>query len=137
MTKTKQAADHSANNLPPSVERTNQTSVPSAQSYHVAHVLGTGKKNRITSEELCSCLDINRRTLQKLVNEDRRAGAWIISFSDEIGGYCLAESQEEYESFCQWLIKKQLGSVKFFRKQIKDYDVSQQSSILELIEEVS
>ena len=92
MTKTKQAADHSANNLPPSVERTNQKNVPSAQSYHVAQILGTGKKNRITSAELCS--------------------------------------------FCHGQIKKQLDSVTFFRKQIKDYDVSQQASIQRLIGEV-
>lgn len=136
MTKTKQAADHSANNLPPSVERTNQKNVPSAQSYHVAHILGTGKKNRITTAELCSFFDITKRTLQRFVNEDRRAGAWIISFNDEMGGYCLAKDQGEYEAFCHGQIKKQLDSVTFFRKQIKDYDVSQQASILKLIEEV-
>lgn len=119
MAKTKGAADHHPNNLPPSVERTNKTNVPSVQSYHVAHVLGTGKENRITSAELCSILGIDRRTLQRFVNEDRRTGAWIISFSDETGGYCLAESLEEYERFCQWLIKKQSGSVALFRGQLK------------------
>jgi len=95
-------------------------------SYHVAHFLDIGKKNRMTTEELCDRLDCNRRALQRMVNEDRKNGAWIISFSDETGGYCLAESQEEYESFCEWLIKKQLGSAAFFRRLIKNYDVTRQ-----------
>lgn len=132
MERTKQAAGLVEGNCCPE-SRKDIKPISTKEVYHVAHYLGIGSKNRLTSEELCRILGCNKRSLQDHVTEDRKRRAWIVSFSDDLGGYALAESQEQYEAFCKWLIKKQTSSAAFFRNLIKDYDVERQEAFNEIV----
>lgn len=55
----------------------------------IVELLGKGRENRKTTEELLSALNIDRRLFFSVLKEERRAGNFIISDKTDGGGYWL------------------------------------------------
>lgn len=55
----------------------------------ITELLGRGRENRKTTEELLSVLQIDRRAFFSVLKEERRAGNIIISDKADGGGYWL------------------------------------------------
>ena len=55
----------------------------------ITELLGVGRENRKTTEELLSALQIDRRSFFSALKEERRNGNFILSDKTDGGGYWL------------------------------------------------
>ena len=86
----------------------------------VSELLPVGKKNAISTLELCEVLHCNIRELRKYVAEERKAGMVICSSTE--GGYYKPDNRAEVEEFVSVLDKKSrsiMVALKSARKYLK------------------
>lgn len=92
----------------------------------IAEVLGTGKENAKTSEELVRYFGFNTvRELQEVVAKERAAGAVILSTCSGAGGYYLPSDKTEIKEFCRTLENRAtntLVALRSAKKKLNEWD---------------
>lgn len=73
---------------------------PAVNCGFIESILPTGKENAVSTADLLKITGLSdRRTLQQIIERERRNGALILSRSSSPGGYYLPANQEELETF--------------------------------------
>lgn len=70
-----------------------------AEQEGISCLLSFGSENALTLQELTAVTGLDGRTIRLRIEAERRAGARIVSASDEVRGYFLADNPEDLRRF--------------------------------------